>query len=125
MGFIETGPEENWLGHWGAKSNMSVLTIGMYADCMLPLLLLSDFPFGGSEAALTQPIAYDTTDEMHRHVHLGRSVLASLIMSLNKESNYPHIFPPGFEPEAAIDEGDTALGDTELIPDATEAGQSL
>ena len=47
---------------------------------------------------LTKPIPYDTADEMHRHVKLGRPVLASLILSRNKESNIAHIYPPGCEP---------------------------
>jgi len=108
MGFIEAMPEENWLGQWGAKSNMSVATIALYTDCFLPLLLLSDFPFEG-DAVSTQPIAYDPDDEMHRHVKLGRQVLASLILSLNTESNISHIYPPGFEPFSPIEgEGDDA-----------------
>ena len=105
-GFIETGPDENWLGHWGAKSNMSVLTISLYADAFLPLVLLSDYPFTGFDAALDSPIVYDPEDEMHRHVKLGRMVLASLILSLNKESNIGHIYPPGFEPFEGIDDED-------------------
>lgn len=107
MGFIEATPEENWLGQWGAKSNMSVATIALYADCFLPLVLLSDYPFVGFDAVSAQPIAYDPDDEMHRHVKLGRQVLASLILSLNTASNISHIYPPGFEPFVPIEaEGD-------------------
>ena len=104
MGFIEAAPDENWLGHWGAKSNMSVMTIAIYSDCMLPLLLLTNFPFSGFEASLSRATDYDSSNEMHRHVKLGRSVLASLILSLSKESNFPHIYPPGFEPGAEIED---------------------
>jgi hypothetical protein len=109
MGFIEVALDENWLGQWGAKSNMSVQTISLYADALLPMVLLSDFPFTGFDAALDVRIAYDSADEMHRHVKLGRSVLASLILSLSKQSNIGHIYPPGFEPfEPVEDQGDEA-----------------
>jgi len=119
MGFIETQLDENWLGHWGAKSNMSVMTIALYADCVLPLLLLTDFPFEGFNAPIMRPISYDTSNEMHRHVRLGRSVLASLVLSLNTESNHPYIYPPDFEPGPAIDDTGTAIvGNTELVSDA-------
>lgn len=117
MGFIEVAPEENWLGHWGAKSNMSVLTIALYADCFLPLALLSDYPFTGFDSVLSVPIGYDPDDEMHRHVKLGRSVLASLILSLNKESNISHIYPPGFEPVGSIDDTKSSLAARPLAPE--------
>jgi hypothetical protein len=99
--FIEAEEGESWLGHWGAKSNLSVLTISIFTTCFMPLLLLSKFPFEGYDDRLSLPIPYDPTDEMHRHVEKGRSVLASLILSLSKESNIPHIFPDGLEPEIA------------------------
>lgn len=107
LGFIEASPEESWLGHWGAKSHMSVATIALYADTFLPLVLLFDYPFTGFENSLTQPIDFNPQNEMHRHVKLGRSVLASLILSLSKESNFPHIYPPGFEPCSADDDLNT------------------
>jgi hypothetical protein len=103
--FIQTGPDENWLGHWGAKSNMSILTISIYTSCFMPLVLLGTaFPFDGFDDWLSTPIAYDPADELHRHVKAGRSVLASLILSLSKESNIPFIYPEGFEPDATIDD---------------------
>ena len=99
MHFIQDDPNENWLGHWGAKSNMSVLTISIYTKCFMALLLLaSDYPFEGYDRWMSQPIAFDPSNEMHRHVKTGRSVLGSLILSLSKESNLPHIFPEGLEP---------------------------
>ncbi len=91
--FIEAQEGESWLGHWGAKSNLSVLTISIFTGCFMPLLLLSNFPFEGYDEWLSLPIPYDEADEMHRHVSKGRSVLASLILSLSTESNIPHIFP--------------------------------
>lgn len=103
MGFIDLEPDENWLGHWGARSNMSVTTVALYADCLFPLLLLNDFPFDGFDAVM-RPIGYDPVDEMHRHVKIGRRVLASLILSLNTESNHPYIYPPGFAPSADEDD---------------------
>lgn len=104
MGFIEAEPSENWLGQWGAKSNISVATIALYADSFLPLVLLCDFPFEGFDDALSRPIHYDASNELHRHVKIGRSVLASLILSLAKESNLPHVYPPGLEPLNSIDD---------------------
>jgi hypothetical protein len=103
MHFIEAAPNENWLGHWGAKSNLSVPTISIYTSGFMPLLLLSKFPFEGYGEWLSMPIEYDASDEMHRHVAKGRGVLASLILSLSKESNIPHIFPEGLEPEDVKD----------------------
>lgn len=124
-GFIEAEPDETWLGHWGAKSNMSVLTISLYADCIFPLLLLSDFPFEGFDDALAHPVEYDPSDEMHRHVRLGRSVLASMVLSLSKESNIPHIFPPGFEPGPAIDEDSAGTtGAPELVSSVSDEEQA-
>lgn len=120
MGFIETAPDENWLGQWGAKSNMSVLTISLYADAFLPLVLLSDFPFSGIEGSLDTPIVYDPDDELHRHVKLGRSVLASLILSLNKETNISHIYPPGFEPFEPIEDAKGDAAALTLLTDAAD-----
>ncbi|TNF03811.1 MAG: hypothetical protein EP321_09040 [Sphingomonadales bacterium] len=117
--FIQADPDENWLGHWGAKSNMSILTISIYTSCFMPLVLLGTaFPFEGFDDWLSSPIDYDPTDELHRHVKAGRSVLASLILSLNKESNIPFIYPEGFEPDAAIEEAGAAGASS----DVDEAG---
>lgn len=96
LDFIPAEPEESWLGHWGAKTNWSVLTINIYANCFLPLLLLSSFPFEGYDRWLSEDIVYDPTNEMHRHVKSGRSVLGSLVLSLSDESNSPYIFPACF-----------------------------
>lgn len=112
--FIQTGPDENWLGHWGAKSNMSILTISIYTSCFMPLVLLGTaFPFEGFDDWLSNSIAYDPADEFHRHVKVGRSVLASLILSLSKESNIPFIYPEGFESDATVDDGGA-----EMLPEA-------
>lgn len=99
MHFIELENDEKWLGLFGAKSNISVFTIDMYAQNFLFLLLLSNFPFEGYEKWLTRPINYDERNEMHRHVKHGRAVLASLILSLRKEENIPLVFPKDFEPQ--------------------------
>lgn len=125
MGFIEAAPDENWLGHWGARSNMSVLTIALYSDCFLPLVLLSDYPFEGFDAALGAPIVFDPADEMHRHVKLGRSVLASLILSLSKESNIGHIYPPGFEPFETIADAEGEAGALPLVAGAADEEQRV
>ncbi|HJO65424.1 MAG TPA: hypothetical protein QF469_08795 [Sphingomonas sanguinis] len=103
--FIQTDPYENWLGHWGARSNMSILTISIYTSCFMPLVLLgAAFPFEGFDKWLSIPIKYDPEDEFHRHVKAGRSVLASLILSLSKDSNIPFIYPKGLEPDATIND---------------------
>lgn len=99
LDFIEAEPGEIWLGHWGAKSNLSIATIHIYTNSILPLLLLSHFPFESYEHWLDKQIVYDPTNEMHRHVKLGRVVLSSLVLSLSKESNFPYIFPEGLEPD--------------------------
>jgi hypothetical protein len=85
--------EENWLGLWGDKADMSVETISMYVHFMWPILLLSrGFPFEGFDGWMSEPIPYDKTNELHRHVKLGRDILASFVLSIGSESN-SHIFP--------------------------------
>ena len=85
---------ENWLGVWGGRSDASVETVLILASFMFPVLLLHPtFPFEGFEDHLGACVAYDERDELHRHVRIGRNVLGSLILSLCKESNAPHVFP--------------------------------
>jgi hypothetical protein len=87
-------PNENWLGIWGDKSDGSVDTIYMYASFMFPIFLLHDnFPFDDFNAYLCSPIAFDESNELHRHIKNGRSILASLVLSLGKQSNRKYIFP--------------------------------
>jgi hypothetical protein len=58
------------------------------------LLLKDDFPFAGyGEHMSGGNIKYDKTQELHKHVKIGRGVLGSLILSLGTESNFPHVFP--------------------------------
>lgn len=87
--------EENWLGVWGDKSSASVDTIYMYASFLFPILLLQhEFPFRDFEAWMGGGgVLYDETNEMHKHVKCGREILGSLILSLGKDTNVPHVFP--------------------------------
>jgi hypothetical protein len=84
-GFVAAFPLEsnregdNWLAAWGVKSEDSVYIAYTYAQKMLSLLLLyRDFPFDG----IRGNIKYDNSDELHRHVRIGRDILSTLILSL-------------------------------------------
>lgn len=67
--------DENWLGIWGEKSDMSVQTICIYTSFMFPILLLGrEFPFTGFEQYMGYSITYDENDELHRHVKVGRDI---------------------------------------------------
>jgi hypothetical protein len=84
--------EENWLGIWGEKAEVSANTIFIYTKFMLPALLLSkNFPFGGFEGYIDRE--YDESDHFHRRVRIGRGVLASLILSSCNEGNALHVMP--------------------------------
>lgn len=86
---------EAWLGHWGDKADFSAETIYVYAANLFPILVVSrTFPFEGYDDSLVEPIRYNPAVEDHRHVKLGRDVIASLILSLGTPSNAPHVFPP-------------------------------
>ena len=86
--------DEAWIGAWGDKSDISAMTVFMYASFMFPILTLHrKFPFEGYEAQFGGHIIYDDTKEMNRHVKIGRDVLASLILSLATEPNRLHVFP--------------------------------
>lgn len=85
--------DENWLGVWGDKSDGSVDTIFIYCKFMFSVLMLTrGFPFDSSHRDVI-PINYKIDNELHRHTKTGKDVLASLILSLSKESNAEHIFP--------------------------------
>lgn len=84
---------ENWLGIWGDKSEGAVDTIYTYASFMFPMVLLHhDFPFDNASAGWPI-IRFKKGNEIHKHVREGRSVLASLILSLGTKSNERYIFP--------------------------------
>lgn len=96
---------ENWLGIWGDKADISCETIYIYAQYLFPILLLSrHFPFQGWEGHISR--TYDENEELHRHIHIGRDVLASVILSLGKDTNAPHLFP---EMDMSIWIGDGAI----------------
>ncbi|WP_290809484.1 hypothetical protein [Ferrovibrio sp.] len=86
--------DENWLGIWGDKSVLSVDTVYIFLKFAFPVLLLSrQFPFEGFDGSLAMPILYDETDEFHRHVRIGRDILASVVLSLSTDENMRHVFP--------------------------------
>jgi hypothetical protein len=85
--------EENWLGLWGDRSEATSETIFTFSKFMLPLLLLnSGFPFEHEDSGCGS-ITYNPDDESHIHVKIGRSVLASVVISLGEKNNHQHIFP--------------------------------
>jgi hypothetical protein len=84
--------DENWLGIWGSKAEISAETISIYTHFMFPILLLSgDFPFKGYNDYIQ--ITYDETKEFHRQTRVGRGILASLILSAGDKNNARHVFP--------------------------------
>jgi len=86
--------DENWLGLWGDKAECSVDTIYVYIQFVFPILLLGrNIPFGEQAPHIASQRTFDEADEFHRHVHIGRDILAGVILSLGTESNAPHIFP--------------------------------
>ncbi len=89
--------DESWLGMWGDKSGGSVGTIFMYASFIFPILLLHhEFPFKGFDAYMgSGSVKYDEFNELHKHVKIGRGILASLVLSLTPEdeTNMLHVFP--------------------------------
>jgi hypothetical protein len=86
--------DEKWLGFWGDKAECSVDTIYIYLQFVFPILLLSrDFPFESQALHMGSSRAYNEAEELHRHVRVGRDILASVILSLGNENNAPHLFP--------------------------------
>lgn len=85
---------DSWPGFFGDKAESSVDTIFILLQFVFPVLLLTrTFPFGMAMPQFRSPRTYNENDELHRHVHIGRDVLASVILSLSKESNAQHVFP--------------------------------
>ena len=61
---------------------------------MFPLLMLNrGFPFFDFDGHLGAVVPYDETNELHRHLQVGRDVLSSLVLSLSKDTNQDHVFP--------------------------------
>jgi hypothetical protein len=57
------------------------------------LLLGRKFPFDISQPHFSTPRIYDEQKELHRHVHIGRDMLASLILAISSEENASQFFP--------------------------------
>jgi hypothetical protein len=86
--------DENWLGVWGDKAESSVETIFILLQYVLPALLLShNFPFDVPQPHFNTPRAYDEGKDVHRHVRIGRGILASFILFVGNETSAPHFFP--------------------------------
>ena len=68
---------ENWLGIWGDRSDGSAHTVWVYIKFMLPIVLLHHgFPFQGFDKHFGKKIKYSSQKSLHRHVRLGKQVLA-------------------------------------------------
>lgn len=84
--------DENWAGVWGERADASVETVFIYVQFMFPILLLStNIPFSEEQSYILR--TYDETDELHRHVQIGRHILASVILSLGAYAGSKHTFP--------------------------------
>jgi len=84
--------KDDWPGFFGDKAESSVDTIFILLKFIFPVLLLGrEFPFDKSSQEISRK--YDDSDELHRHVKVGKDILASLILSLSQESNIAHVFP--------------------------------
>ncbi len=65
-----------------------------YISGLFPLILaIGDFPFGKRTKLFGRPRRYSPANELHKHIKQGRTVLGSLVLSLNAESNHPLIYP--------------------------------
>ncbi len=92
--------EKEWPSMFGERSDASVSTISIYMSFIFPILLVCrGFPFDIAWPHVHQKIKYDANDELHRHVHIGRDVLSSLVLSLVKETNLKYVYP---EPDLSI-----------------------
>jgi hypothetical protein len=85
---------DGWPAMLGDRSLSSIGTIQTYISYFFPLILaIGDFPFIPSSNQNEISISYDNKAELHQHIHKGRSVLGSLIVSLNFEPNFEYILP--------------------------------
>ena len=93
--FKEKYGDDNWPGIWGDKSDGSVHTVYMYLSFIFPIFILNhEFPFKGFDEYMAGgSVKYEESNELHKHVKIGRNVLASMIFSLGKDTNQPHVFP--------------------------------
>ena len=83
---------ESWLGIWGDKAEISANTISIYTHFTFPILLLSrNFPFENHGRKIYR--IYDESNESHRHLKIGRGILASIILSINGEGSSRYVFP--------------------------------
>ena len=84
---------DSWPGFFGDKAEASVDTIYILLQFVFPVLLLDQgFPFDSPSRHFAVARIYDETDELHRHVKVGRNILASVILSVSDERNR-RVFP--------------------------------
>lgn len=84
--------DENWLGIWGDKAEISASTVSIYTHFMFPILVLGkNFPFQCCSEHIRR--TYDEANEFHRQTHVGRGILASIILSANGEGSQKYVFP--------------------------------
>ena len=87
-------PDDGWPGMLGDRSLSSIGTIQTYISYFFPLILaIGEFPFISSPNQHEISICYDDKAELHQHIHKGRSVLGSLVLSLHFEPNLKYIYP--------------------------------
>jgi hypothetical protein len=61
---------------------------------VFPVLLLHrKYPFEGFGGVTAATIQFDENNELHRHVKIGRDILASLVLSLGSEQNHQFVDP--------------------------------
>lgn len=85
---------ESWLGAWGDKSEGSCRTIEIYMTYAFPMVMLGrEYPFGGYDKFMSDGcVKYNSDDHLHKHVKVGRNILASLVLSIFLPNN-EHLFP--------------------------------
>ncbi len=99
--------DEIWSGMWGDRSLSSIGTIEIYISFLFAVIIaVSDFPFGKRTKYFGRPRRYSAANEIHKHVKHGRSVLTSLVLSLNSNDSHPYIYPEVGSLEAADVVGD-------------------
>jgi hypothetical protein len=86
--------DDSWIGFMGDRTDASVDTIRCYAAYLFPVLLLHrKYPFETFDAVTASTVQYDENNEFHRHVKIGRDILASLVLSFGSEQNDTFVEP--------------------------------
>jgi hypothetical protein len=90
--FRSSYSDQDWHGIFGLKAEASVNTIYYLLLYMFPIFVLNrEFPFGDRLPLGIR--TYDDGNDFHRHVKIGSSILASVILGLASDTKAAHIFP--------------------------------